>query len=112
MAICDARYFAAMGIPIVRGRDFIEQERSSQEMPIVLSQELARRLFPNGDVLGQHVLSTSAGVWHTVVGVAGDVVNNGLERRPEPEYYEPAETFRGCNVQQPGAVPLAGARPV
>ena len=86
-------YFAAMGIPIVRGRGFSEEERSAQEMPIVLSRELAQRLFPSGDPLGQHILSTEAGVWHTVVGIAGDVINNGLDRRPDPEYYELRKHF-------------------
>jgi putative ABC transport system permease protein len=97
-------YFAAMGIPIVRGRGFTEQERDAQEMPIVLSRELARRLFPDGDALGRHILSTDAGVWHTVIGVAGDVINNGLDHQPEPEYYELRKHFADAtyNNRQPG----------
>jgi len=86
-------YFAAMGIPIVRGRAFTEEERGAAEMPIILSRELARRLFPDGDALGKHMLSTDKGVWHTVVGVADDVINNGLEHRPDPEYYELRKHF-------------------
>ena len=97
-------YFAAMGIPIVRGRAFTEAERSSQEMPIILSRELAHRLFPDGDALGRHILSTNAGVWHTVVGVAADAINNGLDHHPEPEYYELRKTFPDAtyNNRQPG----------
>jgi predicted permease len=97
-------YFAAMGIPIVRGRGFTEEERDSQEMPIVLSRELARRLFPDGDAMGRHMLSTDKGVWHTVVGIAGDVVNNGLDHRPDPEYYELRKHFADAtyNNQAPG----------
>jgi predicted permease len=86
-------YFAAMGIPIIRGRAFTEDERSAQDMPIILSRELARRLFPGGDALGRHMLSTGQGVWHTVVGIAGDVINNGLDHRPDPEYYELRKHF-------------------
>jgi len=86
-------YFAAMGIPIVRGRAFTEEERSAPEMPIILSRELARRLFPDGDALGKHILSNDKGVWHTVVGVAGDAINNGIDHRPEPEYYELRKHF-------------------
>ena len=85
-------YFAAMGIPIVRGRCFTEEERSAKEMPIILSRELARRLFPGEDPLGKHMLSID-GMWHTVVGVAGDVINNGLDHRPDPEYYELRKHF-------------------
>jgi putative ABC transport system permease protein len=80
-------YFAAMGIPIARGRAFTEQERDAAELPMILSRELAHRLFPDGDSLGQHVLRSTGGDWHTVIGVAGDVINNGLDRQPDPEYY-------------------------
>jgi predicted permease len=97
-------YFAAMGIPMVRGRAFTEEERNAQEMPIVLSRELAHRLFPESDALGRHILSTDKGAWHTVVGVAGDVINVGLERRPEPEYYELRKNFPDVTYanRQPG----------
>jgi len=92
-------YFAALRIPIVRGRAFTEQERDAPEMPIILSQTLARRLFPNDDAVGKHVLRTGSGEWHTVVGVAGDVRNNGLGEQAGPEYYVlrkhvPDDTFR------------------
>ena len=85
-------YFAAMGIPMVRGRAFTEQERDSKEMPIILGRELARRLFPDGDALGRHMLNTG-GIWHNIVGIAGDVINNGLDHHPEPEYYELRKHF-------------------
>ncbi|HEX3748009.1 MAG TPA: ABC transporter permease [Bryobacteraceae bacterium] len=85
-------YFAAMGIPIIRGRAFTEEERGAREMPIVISRELASRLFPQSDPIGRHMLSIE-GVWHTVVGVASDVINNGLDRHPEPEYYELRKHF-------------------
>ena len=80
-------YFAAMGIPIVRGRAFTEQERDSTDLPMIVSRDLARRLFADSDALGRHVLQTTDGAWHTVVGVAGDVLNNGLDHQPGPEFY-------------------------
>jgi hypothetical protein len=93
-----------MGIPIVRGCAFTEEERDAQEMPIILSRELARRLFPDGDALGRHMLSTDKGVWHTVVGIAGDVINNGLDHQPDPEYYELRKHFADATYsnQAPG----------
>ncbi|HUI56203.1 MAG TPA: FtsX-like permease family protein, partial [Bryobacteraceae bacterium] len=92
-------YFAALRIPIVRGRAFTEAERDTPEIPIILSQTLARRLFPEEDPIGKHVLRTESGAWHTVVGVAGDVKNNGLSDPAAPEYYVlrkhvPDDTFR------------------
>jgi putative ABC transport system permease protein len=72
-------YFSALGIPILRGRGFTEDDRRRGEHNIVLSQSLARRMFPNEDPLGKRI---GAGDWCTIVGVAGDVANGG-----DPEYY-------------------------
>ena len=72
-------YFSALGIPIIRGRGFLEEDRSPTEKPVILSDALARRLFPNGgDALGQAFRFGNNDEWHTIVGVAGDVKNNGL----------------------------------
>src|SRR5438876_5668832 len=62
-------YFAALNIPILRGRAFVEQDPG--EEIAILSQSLAARLFPNENPLGKHVDGT-------VVGIAGEVNNNGL----------------------------------
>ena len=80
-------YFAALGIPILRGRDFDESDRRFDSNAIVLSASLARRLFPDSDALGKHIYQTERGLWHTVIGVAADVRNNGLMQQGEPEFY-------------------------
>ncbi len=80
-------YFSVLDIPILRGRGFVEQDRTPDTHVIVLSQALARRIFPGQDPLGQHLRLGLAGPWFTVVGVAGDVKNAGLARQPDPEYY-------------------------
>jgi putative ABC transport system permease protein len=73
-------YFAALNIPILRGRTFEEQDRNPGEEIAILSQSLAARLFPNENPLGKRVDGT-------VVGIAGDVNNNGLSAKPDAEYY-------------------------
>lgn len=80
-------YFHALGIPIVRGRDFTEQERTSSENPLILSSLLASRLFGDADPVGQHVKPVPAGPWYTVVGVAANVKNGGLTGVDDPEFY-------------------------
>ncbi len=62
---------------------------------VVLSRQLAARLFPRGDAIGQHIRFANYhpylvidGPVFTVVGVAGDVKNGGLTGQDEPEYYE------------------------
>ena len=74
-------YFAALGIPIVRGRSFTEEDRSPGEDAVILSQALAARLFAGEDPLGQRV---GPG---TVIGIAGEVKNGGLAEKADPEYY-------------------------
>ena len=80
-------YFRVLGIPIIAGRDFDQQERAGAETPLILSQSLARRMFPGESPIGQQVDLEMNGHWLPVVGVAGDVKNLGLTDAPEPEYY-------------------------
>ncbi len=80
-------YFAALGIPIRRGRGFSQQDRGANTNSIVLGEMLARALFPNEDPLGKRVLKSQQGDWFTVIGIAGDVKNRGLAGPGEPEYY-------------------------
>jgi putative ABC transport system permease protein len=89
-------YFATLGIPIVRGRGFQEEDRAPAAHAIILSELLARKLFPNGDAVGKHM---KADGWATIVGVARDVRNLGPLRPVEAEYYAlrkgaPDEVFR------------------
>ena len=48
-------YFSAMGIPLLRGRGFTEQEVASDAPVMVVSEGLARRLFGEGDAIGKRV---------------------------------------------------------
>jgi predicted permease len=80
-------YFRALAIPIIAGRDFDEKERSGPETPLILSQSLARRMFPAENPVGQQIDLDANGHWEPVVGVVGDVKNLGIAGAPEPEYY-------------------------
>jgi hypothetical protein len=80
-------YFKVFGIPLVRGRAFQERDRDASDFTAILSQSLARRLFPNEDPIGRRILKGPHGEWTTVVGVAADVTNLGAARESWPEYY-------------------------
>jgi predicted permease len=80
-------YFNALNIPILRGRDFTDQDRTSTRQFLVLSSLLASRLFGEQDPIGQHVQPVPNGPWYTVVGVAANVKNAGLSGEDEPEFY-------------------------
>lgn len=88
-------YFRVLKIPMVAGRAFSEEDRSSESRSLILSQLLASRLFPNANPVGRHVqfgefvpyFSLDKQVF-TVIGVAKNVKNAGLGGEDDPEYYQ------------------------
>ncbi len=87
-------YFRTLGIPLVEGRGFQPDEMNSSEHVVVLSQQLATRLFPGENAMGKRVqfeanadLGKTDAPWCTVVGIAANVKNKGLAGEEEPEYY-------------------------
>jgi predicted permease len=85
-------YFAAMGIPLLKGRAFTEQDREDGVPVIIISSAFAARYFSGEDALGKRVKQGGMdddGPWMTVVGVAGDVRRYGLNNDPKPEMYMP-----------------------
>jgi putative ABC transport system permease protein len=97
-------YFPALSIPILSGRGFREEDRSPTEKPVILSEALAKKLFSNGeDPLGKSFRFGSQNEWRTIVGITGDVKNNGLAAPADPEFYipwknEPAGYFRSGHL--------------
>jgi len=75
-----AKYFSIFKIAIRQGREFTVEDTSSNASVAVISETLAKRLYPQGDALGQRVRSIeptpngpATGPWRTVVGIVGDV---------------------------------------
>jgi putative ABC transport system permease protein len=82
-------YFATLGIPIVAGRAIAATDTEQSPLVVVISQGLARRAWPNGSPIGRKILVGRFPGFAEVVGVAGDVKNNGLAREPMVEMYTP-----------------------
>lgn len=84
-------YFSVLGIPVLRGRSFEEQDRAPGAGTIILNQALAERLFPKKEALGKtvrfHTDRTALTSPFTVIGVTGNTQNQGLGGRVGPEYY-------------------------
>jgi putative ABC transport system permease protein len=70
-------YFPAMGTPLVRGRDFAENDREHTLRVAIVDERLAARLWPNEDPIGKR-LRRGDSEPYTVVGVVGDVRFEGL----------------------------------
>ena len=91
-------YFHAAGIPILRGRAFSATDRKDGAKVVILNKTLADQLFPDKDPIGRRVAWTGdvlrfIGIpeneWRTVVGVAGDTRDGGLDAAPLPVTFTP-----------------------
>ena len=54
-------YFAVLGVPLLAGRDFTDDDRSSKELVAIVNQSVAQRLFPNGDALNRRLTPSNLG---------------------------------------------------
>jgi len=85
------RYFHTMGIPLLAGRDFTEQDRGAfwlGESPwtLIVNETFARRCWPNENPIGKR-FRFGGNVFGTVIGVVGDVRYQSLEREARPAFY-------------------------
>jgi len=69
----DPLYFSAIGLPILKGRTFNEDERGKRANVVLISRGAAQQYFPGEDPIGKHLKTIDeGGVW-TIIGVVGDV---------------------------------------
>lgn len=74
-------YFAAMKIPLMRGRLFDDNDRPGTTPVAILSTTLASRYWPDDDPIGKRFRLAVDGPWISVVGISGDIVHNWFDRR-------------------------------
>ena len=89
--VCSPRYFETMGIPIMKGRSFTEQDRAGATPVIIVNETLAKRFWPGTDPVGKRMRITGPldkNPWMQVVGVIPDVKHD-LSVPVTPEYYLP-----------------------
>jgi predicted permease len=98
-----AGYFEAMKIPLASGRFFTAADAGSTELVVVVSQRLAQVFWPGGEPLGKRLRPYFGDdpPWLTVVGVAGDVKQGGLNRPSGTELY-----FHAAQVHRRFGFPL------
>src|SRR5690606_19006775 len=81
-------YFAAMGIPLIKGRNFTEDDRPGTPHVVIVDELMAEQLWPGQDPVGKRIRTGGFDVrpdtpWMTVVGVTGRVKQYTLDG-PEP----------------------------
>jgi putative ABC transport system permease protein len=82
-------YFRAMGIALLKGRDFSSVDHENAPGVVIINETMARRFFPNEDPIGKHLGLSGPPDWREIVGVVGDVKEFGLDAEPKPESYIP-----------------------
>lgn len=82
-------YFAAMGIPLLRGRVFTDADREGRPPVAIVSQSAAQAFWRGRDAIGEHFQINVPGPEITVVGIVGDVHSASLERAAQPTVYVP-----------------------
>ena len=87
-----AGYLGAMGIPIVEGRDFLDDDAMGNPWTAIVSQEVVARYWPGESALGKRIKRRgyySENPWITVVGVVGDIRDTGLSETVGGAVYLP-----------------------
>jgi putative ABC transport system permease protein len=85
-------YFRALGVPLLRGRDFTDADVPDAPQVMIINEPMARQLFPREDAVGRKIQTGQydpRNPWTTIVGVVGDVRYTGLDQAPEPTMYTP-----------------------
>jgi predicted permease len=117
-------FFAALGVPIIAGRDFNELDTNAKDPVVVISETLAQRMFPNQDPINRQVywsdpviqfvpgISTTP---HRIIGVTADI--DDLHISPEPmmtiySTFEQGPIFGGRLFVHTSANPYALVTPV
>jgi putative ABC transport system permease protein len=83
-------YFATMSIPIVRGRDFTDQDKGDSKDVVVISEKTAQQFWPGQDPIGKRLKpgsSTSNSPWREVIGIVKDVRQNDFVASPKRQMY-------------------------
>jgi putative ABC transport system permease protein len=94
----NTQYFSAMRMPLLRGRNFTEQEVQQSARVTIISDLLAQQVFPDGDPLGQRLIMAMGGQPFEIIGVVGDIRHRGLESAPAPAMYFPTYENHWMNL--------------
>jgi putative ABC transport system permease protein len=97
-------FFAALGIPILAGRDFTDADRAGAERVVIIGQTLAERLFPGQDPINRHLMWTDSVMRfinvstepRRIVGVVADVNDEQIEPTASMLVYHPVEQEFGA----------------
>jgi putative ABC transport system permease protein len=124
MRVISPGFFAALGVPIIAGRDFNESDGKKDDPVVIVSETLAQRMFPNQDPINRHVywtdpvLQFAPGVNaapHRIIGVVADIDDQHVIPQPNLTVYNSIQEgpiFGGRLFIHTGANPYSLVAPV
>src|SRR5262249_53206574 len=86
-----ADYARTIGLPILQGRDLLDQDREHSSPVAIVNETMARRFWPDGSAVGQHFAILGKSV--QVVGIAKDAYYHSLVESSRPYAYLPIQQF-------------------
>jgi len=97
LQIVSPSYLSTTRVPLKAGRNFTPQDTRDKTLVTIVSQTLARTMWPGEDPIGKRFACCEDNgpkgrmnpVWHEIIGVVGDVRAQGLDRQVQPEFYLP-----------------------
>lgn len=106
-------YFSVFKIPILRGREFTEQDSGSAPGVVIINQKMADQYWPKGDPIGQQIL-IGKGIGpqfveqpRQIIGIAGNIRDGGLNMDPRPLMIVPtAQVTDGMTALNSGIGPM------
>ena len=109
-------YFSALRIPIKAGRDFTERDNAAGPPVAIISDSMARQFYRNENPLGQQLQMGNGSKPAQIVGIVGDVRDQGLEAKGRPAVYEPSaqvafgSMYFGVRAERDPAALISGVR--
>ena len=90
-------FFASLGVPLIAGRDFNDDDKRGGEPVVIISQSAAQRLFPGQDPINRHIMWTDpimkfiyiSTAPRRIIGVVADMDDTHLVPEPEQTIYHP-----------------------
>ncbi len=94
----DEGYFAALHVPLVHGRTFVDRDNATSPGVVIINEALARQMWPGQNPLGQRIITRTRNIGplgkrliaedeHEIVGVVRDVKNTSLRNAAEPAMF-------------------------
>lgn len=88
--LASPRYFSTIGMRLLRGRDFNDSDLYDRPFVVIISEAVAKQVFPNEDPLGHRIqCGLDSPNWMTIVGVVSDVRQDSPASVPGPALYMP-----------------------